>query len=643
MRILGMGRARTGALVGMLGILWAWIPGASGAPSVLGRLPTTEDMAISPAGTRLAFVHTADDSRIVMIYGIKDQKIRTSIRVSNQKLRAIRWIDEDRLFVETSTTTFVPGLEGGSDEWFLAEILDVRTGKQRPIDLVVRDLRTMNVIGGRPQVRVINGRTMLYVRGYYVDEHSLHPAIFSVDPDNGYASTVVQGHYDYESWLLGDDGVIAASIDYDPNTRRWRLKVRTNDRLNLIATGEESIEFPELLGFAPEPGYAVVWLKEDGGGRRKLMSLSDGKMTDDFDRGKDVDDLIYARTSERIIGGSAVDDRSFIFFDAQRQKDWNAIVAAYAGATVRLVSATDDFRKLIVEVDGAELGYYFELFDLDARRGVPLGPIYDGLTKIAPASDIQYAAADGTVIPAVLTLPRDKEPKALPLIVFPHGGPYAHDSVRFDWWREAMAEQGYAVLQPNFRGSDLSWTFATSGFGEFGRKMQTDLSAGVRHLVKQGIVDPARVCIVGASYGGYAALSGVTLDPGVYRCAVSVAGISDLARFVRGIKNEGNSHAVRYWNRFLGVVGPNDPLVTTISPIAHVGAITTPVLLIHGKDDTVVPYEQSEVMRDGMKKAGKTVEFVTLNHEDHWLSTSSTRSQMLEATLDFLRRNNPPD
>jgi dipeptidyl aminopeptidase/acylaminoacyl peptidase len=202
------------------------------------------------------------------------------------------------------------------------------------------------------------------------------------------------------------------------------------------------------------------------------------------------------------------------------------------------------------------------------------------------------------------------------------------------------------VIQPNYRGSTLSERFREAGYGEWGRKMQTDLSDAVRYLALKGTIDPKRVCIVGASYGGYAALAGATLDPGVYRCAVSVAGVADLKRFLRWTNTtnwSSDNVSQRYWDRFMGIAGPGDPALAAISPIEHIGAVTAPILLIHGRDDTVVPYEQSRVMADALKHAGKSVEFVTLKHEDHWLSRSATRSQMLQATVDFLKANNPPD
>jgi len=205
-----------------------------------------------------------------------------------------------------------------------------------------------------------------------------------------------------------------------------------------------------------------------------------------------------------------------------------------------------------------------------------------------------------------------------------------------------MASQCYLVLQPNYRGSTTSTEHLKAGYGQWGRKMQTDLSDGVRYLTKEGMVDPARVCIVGASYGGYAALAGVTLDPGVYRCAVSVAGPSDLKRMVKNVNSYAKS-TQRYWERFMGATGTGDAILEQISPVKHVDAITVPVMLIHGHDDTVVPYEQSSLMYDAMKHSKKNVEMVELKNEDHWLSRGATRLQMLQSSIAFLRAHNPPD
>jgi dipeptidyl aminopeptidase/acylaminoacyl peptidase len=355
---------------------------------------------------------------------------------------------------------------------------------------------------------------------------------------------------------------------------------------------------------------------------------------------------IEDRLTHRLIGGMHVGDvPEYVFFDHAMEGRWKALVSAFDGDNVRFESASRDFSKILVQVEGPKYGYRYELVDLDHPEAIPVGQVYAGIDSPFEVRRLTYAAADGLQIPAYLTLPRGRPSHNLPLVVLPHGGPAVRDTAEFDWWSQALADQGYAVLRPNYRGSNLNRRFLEAGFSEWGRKMQTDLSDGVRYLVSEGIADSARVCIVGASYGGYAALAAVTLDPGVFRCAVAVAGLSDLARMQRWEGSGGVDARIadRYWDRFWGVSGRMDPALDAISPIKHVDAVKVPVLLIHGRDDTVVPFEQSQLIFDALRRNKKDVELVTLEQEDHWLSHSETRLQMLEATVAFLRAHNPPD
>jgi dipeptidyl aminopeptidase/acylaminoacyl peptidase len=411
-----------------------------------------------------------------------------------------------------------------------------------------------------------------------------------------------------------------------------------------IAKGTASIDTPDILGFSADGASIIASFEENGDPIWKPLSIKDGSWGAPIDSGSTFWHVLRERKSGRIIGGThGVGDERYVFFDNEMQAHWNAVLRAFPDEKVHLVSRSDDFSKIVVQVFGAHDGYSYALFDWYAHTATILGQVYAGIPTPAQIRSVNYLAADGRRINAYLTMPPGQEVKNLPLVVLPHGGPAAADSDDFDWWPQALASQGYAVLQPNFRGSNVNSGLLEAGFGEWGRKMQTDLSDGVRDLAKQGVIDPKRVCIVGASYGGYAALAGVTLDPGVYRCAISVAGISDLRRFRNWTSTNHSSLVQRYWDRFMGITDKKATTLEEISPIEHIGAINVPVLLVHGKDDTVVPYEQSEIMVNAMKKAGKAVEFVTLNHEDHWLSTGATRLQMLQAGAAFLKTNNPPN
>lgn len=291
----------------------------------------------------------------------------------------------------------------------------------------------------------------------------------------------------------------------------------------------------------------------------------------------------------------------------------------------------------------------YHLIDLVQGTHQEVGHAYRAIAddQVAPVTPISYRAQDGLEIHGYLTTPRGREARDLPLVVLVHGGPEARDTPGFDWWSQALASRGYAVLQANYRGSSgYGEAFTEAGHGEWGRKMQTDLSDGVRWLVDRGTVDPRRVCIVGASYGGYAAMAGPTLDPGVYRCAAAVSGVSDLRRM---ILNQGGgdvrntNSAVRYWNRFMGGTGADDRSLDAYSPAQQANQADAPMLLLHGRDDSVVPLEQSQMMADALQRAGKPYELIVLDGEDHWLSRGHTRGRMLAEIVRFLEAQNPPN
>jgi dipeptidyl aminopeptidase/acylaminoacyl peptidase len=202
------------------------------------------------------------------------------------------------------------------------------------------------------------------------------------------------------------------------------------------------------------------------------------------------------------------------------------------------------------------------------------------------------------------------------------------------------------VLQPNYRGSSgYGRAFFERGWGEWGGKMLSDIADGVFALGAQGIADPARACIVGASYGGYAALAGVTLQHGLYRCAVAVGGVSDLSDLSiwTQLRHHRQSSAVRGFLKETGADVADRGALDALSPVKLAGGADAPVLLIHATDDTVVPIEQSQSMASALKHAGKTVELVKLKGDDHWLSREDTRVEMLKAAVGFVTAHNPPD
>lgn len=619
--------------------------------ALYGQLPSLADPALSPAGDRLAFLESQNGRRYIVIFDLAKGKPIALAHADSAKVRSLRWYDDNQLLILYSTTSYPPfEVIGERTEWFMLGTWNIATNRMRPIDMHDDNHQTMNAVTGSIDVRIVDGDPQLFVSGTYLNQSDFYPALFRIDLQHGMTSLIAGGTTLGADWAVDAQGHIAASYDYQVTGHaegQWVLRLRNGREMRQVAAGTADYDPPYIVGFSYDDKSLLVAFDTPDGWIWKPLHLADDTWGAPLDAGSTFFSVIRNRLTGQVIGG--VTDSSApkqVFFDPALQLHWSAIIGAYSGERVELVSHSDDFTKFLIRVFGPRDGDSYVLIDWRTVDAYRIGDVYSGLSTFAEVRPIDYKAADGLPISGFLTLPPGKPAKNLSLIVFPHGGPAASDDGDFDWWAQALASRGHAVLQANYRGSDTTPALLRAGYGEFGRKMQTDLSDGVQYLVSQGIADPKRICIVGASYGGYAALAGVTLQKGIYRCAVSVAGLADLTSFIHwtnGNMMTSHNEVTRYWDRFLGVTGPKDPRLHEISPIDHIDAVTVPVLLIHGQDDTVVPPSQSEEMAKALERAGKSVQFVTLPHEDHWLSQSATRDQMLEAVVDFLGRNDPPN
>lgn len=263
--------------------------------------------------------------------------------------------------------------------------------------------------------------------------------------------------------------------------------------------------------------------------------------------------------------------------------------------------------------------------------------------QVVPTEATSFSARDGLKIPALVTAwPELRKNGGAPLLVLPHGGPALYDRLEFDWMAQYFANRGYVVLQPQFRGSSgFGVDFKRAGYGEWGGKMQTDIDDGVDHLIATGLVDPERVCIAGVSYGGYAALAAGAFSPDKYKCVASVAGLSDLELMLKSDRRKyGRGHwAISYWERQYGGDNFDWEKLAAISPVNFADQFEAPVLLIHGRKDTVVPIEQSKKMQKALRKAGKDVTLREFKGEDHWLSYGESRLETLRALASFIEEH----
>ncbi len=403
-----------------------------------------------------------------------------------------------------------------------------------------------------------------------------------------------------------------------------------------------------LYNAVDESGFRPVAVDSDlnvaygfkrSGGRDALYSVAlDGSLRETliFSHPQvDIDSTLRIGRAQRVVGVTfATEKREAIFFD----KDLAALGKALARALpstplIRFVDSSVDESKLILWAGSdTDPGRYY-LFDKAAKQLRPMmldRPQLDGVT-LAPMKPVTYTASDGTKVPAYLTLPAGGTGKNLPAIVMPHGGPSARDEWGFDWLVQFYASRGFAVLQPNYRGSagyGDQW-YQKNGFQSW-RTAIGDVNDAGRWLAAQGIADPAKLAIVGWSYGGYAALQSGVLEPGLFKAVVAIAPVADLGQLVEDSKGWAHHRIER------NAIG-SGPHLREGSPAQNADKIKAPVLLFHGDKDRNVDVRHARLMHDKLKGAGGRSELVVFEGLDHQLRDSDVRAQMLRRSDAFLR------
>jgi dipeptidyl aminopeptidase/acylaminoacyl peptidase len=617
---------------------------------VYGQLPGFEMAAISPSGEHIAVVGVIAEARRLIVVDKNNEPV-LAVPVGAQKIRNVSWAGEHRLLLETSHTVDL-GVEFYASQAELSSITVVSL-KEDPVWNVFQ--KSEEITGGvRGNYGVIEkeGRWYGYFGGITLEGNSREglrigntaPELYEVDLETGKYSRIARrlnSRDIYRRWLVDETGRVAATLDFSSRQGDWQIKT-LDDRA--VVSGRAPYGDVSLVGLGSTPGTLVyASADEETGDPRWIEQPLAGGQGSAITFGEQARSWLIDRRTRRIIGHVVEGDVPMARFqDVRREKVMAATRKAFPGRRVDLIDWNDAFDRLIVLTEGTRQPPTWWIVDIKTGSAKILGVSYTVRPEdIGPVQMVPFKAGDGLEMAGVLTLPPHREAKALPVLVLPHGGPAARDYPVFDWWAQAFASRGYAVFQPNFRGSTgFGPDFERAGFGEWGRKMQTDISDGLAELVRQGIVDPKRACIMGASYGGYAALAGVTLQQGLYRCAVSVAGVSDVKRmYASDVRDSAyNKTLIRSLKAEIGSGRDLD----AISPVRFVDQADAPVLLVHGKDDTVVLYDQSATMHRALQRAKKPVEFVTLKGEDHWLSKSETRLAMLKAALAFVEKHNPP-
>ncbi len=425
-----------------------------------------------------------------------------------------------------------------------------------------------------------------------------------------------------------------STLVYDVDSKKWQslwaYKIFSEDQVDPIGFGKDPNELYIRAYHQSRQAIFKVNLKDPALKRELVVA----------DQDYDVKgNLVYSPVSGEVIGVSAMAEGGTHFFDKHMQELQVKIDKAIPDHRNYIYSLTNDLRQFLVfSSSSVDSGTYY----LGQTNPVKLDAVAYSYKKLLPGAmsntqAIRYKARDGLMIEGFLTLPKTGAKKNLPTLMFPHGGPMARDNESFDYWTQFFVNKGYAVLQMNFRGSDgQGIELRNAGLKNWGKEMQDDVEDGARKLIADGIADPKAISIVGASYGGYAALMGVVKTPDFYRCAISVNGVSNVFDLVKDNR--------AFWLSYNVVdeqIGNDNATLKAISPVNFADKIKAPILLVHGTDDRQVEIKHSYQMRDALLKAKKDVTFVELPSEDHFLLNEKNRMDTFRAMDAFLNKCMP--
>ena len=602
-------------------------------------LPLLSRPLLSPSGRRIvASATVSGETRLAILDADRPEQQAKVIRLGGGEVVRVKWAGNHRLLLTISGRQKFAGDLGIPFLRLIA--VDVDTGRSRLVDKNSRGFYAGDVLYADP-----SGSWALVASQ---DNTSSYPSIKRVDLATGDAALVEKARNGIWDWYADDDGVVRAGVAYEG--RRWTIwyREKPNEELRRMRGkfAKDSDSAVDRLIFGRNNNSWILTNERTGRFGVYKYDLNTAAVGEPlFEHASvDVDDVTYNPTTGAVTAVQYHDDRPrTVWFDPELKALQAKLDRALPDSVNTLVDWSADEKRVLVWSGGAsDPGRYYLLNRTTSKMHAVVDP-YPSIepTQLAPVRAIRYHARDGLSIPAYLTLPRDREARGLPLIVLPHGGPFARDKWDYDPLVQLLASRGYAVLQPQFRGSTgYGKQFVDSGYGEWGKKMQDDLDDGVDWLARSGQIDAKRVCIVGASYGGYAALWGAIRNPERYRCAASWAGVSDVPAMLKYDRKLFS--AARYFREWRTKVrGNGNADLAAVSPIKFADRLKIPVFIGHGEQDDNVPPRQSREMVQALVKAKANVTSVFYKDSGHDFGSTADFEDWLRRLEQFLARHNP--
>lgn len=615
---------------------------------------------LSPDGNFIAYIKEIDGDRWLTILDLETKKSTkyssgTTIHGEHREVAWFRWVSNARIAYMTTIwdgwmTTGMSALDRDGGRWTHFAGRDVDPKNPFPL------LATSIIYAFRDESQSV----------LVLDEGkgSLYPDVVRVSTLGGTQKRVVTNPGNVAYWVVDSAGAVRLGITFDgvrygaiyrdDGQGQWRtLPNFQMERGRISPFGFDSSGHRLVVAANNDHNRRAVYFYDLDKGR--IGSLIAGHDTFDIMPemgnasidGVTLDGPVFSEKDGTVLGINYITDGPDTqWFDPNFASVQAGIDKILPNTFNLIASHSDDGKRYVVlAISDRDPGTYYLL---DLRGGRPLfyqlAKRVPGLPveQLAPVRPIQYRARDGQEIHGFLTLPAERK-SGLPLVVLPHGGPNVRDIWIYNDWVQFLANRGYAVLQMNYRGSPGYGTvFFEKGMREIGRAIQTDIDDGTRWAIANGIADPARIAIFGASYGGYSALFALAHSPELYRCGISFAGVTDWRELVTEQRGDEYKFAYLHWKDWVGDPETSASFLASISPVYYADKIKAPLLIVQGDEDYNVPPKQARKMVAALEAAGHRPSTLYFPNEGHGLSTEKDRAKFLSAMEAFLAANLPP-
>lgn len=608
-------------------------------------LPQVSQLRQSPEGDKVAFMSSIEGRKVMVVQNLDGSDRYIQPPIGEADIFNFSWANNERLLVmyemtlvrnefvsfrNTETRLAAVNADGSDFEWIVraSKMKNSAGGRNKKERIPMWQTEVIHMLPDEPN------HILLSVDG----DFNSRDEIRKIDIRNGRFKDLEDGFRGVQHWMSDGSGeprfgwgvFQEQQIAYWKNQEGGWVQVtntdwyKNYDFFGLDETGEH------MYLYAPSPtGTQGVF----------RLHIPTGEIIDEVltKESVNVDRLRRTRHTRGLVAvGFTEDLTEYHYLDRRYAGLHRAMTKALPGYKLQIVDFDHEVgRYLIYAYNQKQPGLYFQ-YDRKAKRLIQVGEQRPGLSEdlMADTQRLDIPMTDGSTIPAYLTLPLGEEAANLPTIVLVHGGPYARDDASWDYWAQFLAARGYAVLKPNFRGSDGYGTaYMHAGYNQWGGLMQRDVADATKHLIDSGVADAGRICIAGASYGGYAAMMGLIQDPDLYQCGVSVNGAVNLPRL--------KSADGRFWGRkeWLDSIGLEGHDLKDVSPFHQVKKISRPALVMASKDDTRLRIVDSENFYGRLKDVSPESEYVEIEDGGHGMDTAASRLTKLKAMEAFLAKH----